>query len=142
MGYADAVSSAAIDWVRGLSDAELDAIPDVAAHDASLEDRRDRSARWHVIHDVPLDVHTSKLSPTMGPLWEPFDQAVMGLGVDVQRHSRMKGIKYFRKRKMCDIGIANDHLSVYIGGLSLAEHQSARRVSLSAAGPGSSTRRL
>jgi hypothetical protein len=34
--YADAVSSAAIAWVRGLSETALDAIPDVAAHDAGI----------------------------------------------------------------------------------------------------------
>jgi hypothetical protein len=34
--YADAVSSAAIAWVRGLSEAALDSIPDVAAHDAGI----------------------------------------------------------------------------------------------------------
>ncbi len=34
--YADAVSSAAIAWVRGLRASDLDAIPDVAAHDAGI----------------------------------------------------------------------------------------------------------
>jgi hypothetical protein len=34
--YADVVSSAAIDWVRGLNAQDLDAIPDVAAHDAGI----------------------------------------------------------------------------------------------------------
>jgi hypothetical protein len=36
MEYADTVSTAAIGWVRGLSEADLDAIPDVAAHDAGI----------------------------------------------------------------------------------------------------------
>jgi hypothetical protein len=34
--YADAVSAAAVAWVRGLNEADLDAIPDVAAHDAGI----------------------------------------------------------------------------------------------------------
>ena len=34
--YADAVNAAAIGWVRGLSEVDLDAIPDVAAHDAAI----------------------------------------------------------------------------------------------------------
>jgi hypothetical protein len=36
MDYADAVSAAAIDWVRGLESGDLDTIPDVAAHDAGI----------------------------------------------------------------------------------------------------------
>lgn len=36
MAYADAVSSAAVTWVRGLCEADLDTIPDVAAHDAGI----------------------------------------------------------------------------------------------------------
>jgi hypothetical protein len=36
MDYAHAVSTAAVEWVRGLSEADLDAIPDVAAHDAGI----------------------------------------------------------------------------------------------------------
>jgi hypothetical protein len=36
MDYADAVNTAAVGWVRGLSEADLDAIPDVAAHDAGI----------------------------------------------------------------------------------------------------------
>ena len=34
--YADAVSSAAIEWVRTLSEGDLDTIPDVSAHDAGI----------------------------------------------------------------------------------------------------------
>lgn len=36
IAYADAVSAATIAWVRGLSEADLDEIPDVAAHDRSI----------------------------------------------------------------------------------------------------------
>ncbi len=36
MDYADAVSSAAVDWVQGLNEADLDSIPDVAAHDSGI----------------------------------------------------------------------------------------------------------
>ena len=36
MDYADVVSGAAIDWVQGLDPKDLDAIPDVAAHDAGI----------------------------------------------------------------------------------------------------------
>jgi hypothetical protein len=36
IGYADAVNSAAVSWVRGLRETDLDEIPDVAAHDKGI----------------------------------------------------------------------------------------------------------
>ncbi|WP_369132028.1 DUF5655 domain-containing protein [Modestobacter sp. I12A-02662] len=72
--------------------------------------------------DVPLDVHTSRLTPEMKPLFDALDQAVRAIGPDVRLISRQKSLKYYRDRKMCDLGIASDHLSTYIGGLSIAQH--------------------
>ncbi len=36
MAYADAVNAATVAWVRGLSEADLDEIPDVAGHDRAI----------------------------------------------------------------------------------------------------------
>ncbi len=72
--------------------------------------------------EVPLEVHTGKLSDVLEPLWEQFDTTVMNLGPDITRQSRVKGIKYYGKRKLCDLLVHGDHLSVYIRGLSLREH--------------------
>lgn len=82
----------------------------------------DLAANLPSAEEVPVDVHTSRLTPAMKPLWEALDQAIQALGPDVKLVSRQKALKYYRKRKLCDVGIAAGHLSVYIGGLSVTQH--------------------
>ncbi|MGY1714358.1 DUF5655 domain-containing protein [Geodermatophilus sp. SYSU D01106] len=72
--------------------------------------------------EVPLDVHTSKLSHVLKPVWTSFDDALMHLAPDITRQSRVKSIKYYRKKKLCDLLVHGDHLSVYIRGLSTTQH--------------------
>lgn len=82
----------------------------------------DLAAALPAATEVPLEVHTSKLTPALRPVWEGFDSALTGLAPDVTRQSCVKSIKYYRKRKLCDLLIHGDHLSVYIRGLSVAQH--------------------
>lgn len=72
--------------------------------------------------EVPLTVHTDKLSDTLMPLWDMFDAAVMDLSPNVTRQSRVRAVKYYGKRKLCDLSVHGGHLSVYIRGLSVSEH--------------------
>ncbi len=82
----------------------------------------DLAANLPSVEEVPVEVHTSRLTPAMKPLWESLDQAVQALGQDVKLVPRQKALKYYRKRKLCDVGFAAGHLSVYIGGLSVTQH--------------------
>lgn len=72
---------------------------------------------------VPVQVHLDKLSPALQP--EALDSALHQLGPDVTRRSRVGGIKYYAHRKLCDLGIYSDHLSVYIGGLDATQPDSS-----------------
>lgn len=72
--------------------------------------------------EVPIEVHTSKLSDALKPVWEAFDADLMHSASDISRQSRVKSIKYYRKKKLCDLLVRGEHLSVYIRGLSAAQH--------------------
>ncbi|KGH45840.1 hypothetical protein IN07_14930 [Modestobacter caceresii] len=72
--------------------------------------------------EVPLAVHTGKLSEALTSVWESFDEALMGLAADITRQSRVKSIKYYRKKKLCDLLVHGDHISVYIRGMNVAHH--------------------
>ena len=72
--------------------------------------------------EIPLEAHTGKLSAALKPVWESFDGALVSMAPDIIRRSRVKSIKYYRKNKLCDLLIHGDHLSVYIRGLSIAQH--------------------
>lgn len=67
--------------------------------------------------EVPLEVHLDKLSDSLRPVYDAADAALLGLGPDVTSRSRVRGIKYYRQRKLADLLIHNDHLSFYIRGL-------------------------
>jgi hypothetical protein len=66
--------------------------------------------------ETPIEVHLAKLSPVLRPVFDAADAALMALGEDVTRRSR-KSIKYYRLRKLADLLVHGDHLSVYIRGL-------------------------
>ena len=42
---------------------------------------------------------------------------MVGKGAGAAR-SRIKSLKYYRRRKLCDVLIHGDHLSIYMSGLS------------------------
>jgi hypothetical protein len=71
--------------------------------------------------DLPLETHTNKLSKRLRPLWAEVDSRILALGPDLDRHSRVKSLKYYGRRKLCDLSIHGDHLSIYIRGLSVTE---------------------
>lgn len=64
--------------------------------------------------EVPVEFHTSKLSEAMLPVFEAVNQRILGLGPDVTRRSGPKGLRYFADKKLTDLVIHNDHLSLYI----------------------------
>lgn len=71
--------------------------------------------------EVPLDVHLSAMSPDLRHVYDAFDAAVMAIGPDVTRRSRVKSIKYYGARKLCDLLIHAEHLSVYIQGVDATQ---------------------
>ncbi|QYG91071.1 DUF91 domain-containing protein [Iamia sp. SCSIO 61187] len=68
--------------------------------------------------EVPLEVHLAKLNDGLRPVFDAVDAAILALGSDVTRQSRVKSIKYYGQRKLADLLIHNDHLSLYIRGLT------------------------
>lgn len=67
--------------------------------------------------EVPIEVHLGKLTDALRPVYEAVDATLMGLGPDVTSRSRVKSIKYYRHRKLADLLVHSDHLSLYIRGL-------------------------
>lgn len=67
--------------------------------------------------EVPIEVHLDKLTDGLRPVYDATDAALKALGPDVTSRSRVKSIKYYRHRKLADLLIHNDHLSLYIRGL-------------------------
>jgi predicted transport protein len=59
-------------------------------------------------------VHLDRLSEGLRPVYEVLNKALLGLGPDMTVRSRVKSFKYYRRRKLCDVLIHADHLSVYI----------------------------
>jgi len=72
--------------------------------------------------EVPVEVHTNKLGANLEPVWTAFNDALMGLAPDVTRQSRVRSIKYYRRKKLCDLLFHGDHLSVYVRGVGIASH--------------------
>ncbi len=72
--------------------------------------------------EVPVETHTDRMSPELLPLWRHLDEAILGLGSDVTRKARVRGFKYYGRRKLCDVTVHGDHLSVYINGLNIGDH--------------------
>ena len=72
--------------------------------------------------EVPVETHTDRMSAALLPLWEDLDASILALGPGVSRRSRVRGLKYYGKRKLCDVTVHGDHLSVYVRGLNIKEH--------------------
>ncbi|OUE31986.1 hypothetical protein BFL35_01905 [Clavibacter michiganensis] len=72
--------------------------------------------------EVPLETHTDRMSPELLPLWRHLDESILALGSDVTRKARVRGFKYYGRRKLCDVTVHGDHLSVYINGLNIEDH--------------------
>lgn len=68
--------------------------------------------------EVDSSLHLGKLTPALQPVYEALNQALLGLGPDMSVRSRVKSFKYYRRRKLCDVLIHADHLSVYIRNLT------------------------
>ncbi len=64
--------------------------------------------------EVPIEVHLAKLSPELAPVFDALDKGIRGLGTDVVRQSRIRGLKYYRDKKMLDLVVYAGHLSLYI----------------------------
>jgi hypothetical protein len=72
--------------------------------------------------EVPIGMHLNKLSAELLPLWERLDKAILDLDPGVTRRSMVKSLKYYYGRKLCDLHIHNNHISVYIRGLSSTDY--------------------
>jgi hypothetical protein len=71
--------------------------------------------------EVDPDVHLSRLAAELRPVYESLNEALLGLGPDMTVRSRVKGFKYYSRRKLCDVLIHADHLSVYLRNLTPAD---------------------
>jgi hypothetical protein len=72
--------------------------------------------------EVPVETHTDRMSETLLTLWQHLDSSILALSPEVSRRSRVRGLKYYAKRKLCDITVHGDHLSVYVLGLNIKEN--------------------
>lgn len=72
--------------------------------------------------DVPVENHIERMSGGQRQLWERLDASILALSPEMSRRSRVRGFKYYGKRKLCDVTVHGDHLSVYIRGLNIKEH--------------------
>jgi predicted transport protein len=68
--------------------------------------------------EVDISLHLDRLSAALRPVYDALNQALLDLGPDMTTRSRVRSIKYYRRRKLCDVLIHSDHLSVYIRNLS------------------------
>jgi hypothetical protein len=68
--------------------------------------------------EVDISLHLDRLSAELRPVYEALNEGLLGLGADMTVRSRVKSLKYYRRRKLCDVLVHGDHLSVYIRGLS------------------------
>jgi predicted transport protein len=68
--------------------------------------------------EIDISLHLDRLSPQLRPVYEALNEELLGLGGDMTVRSRIKSLKFYRRRKLCDVLIHADHLSVYISGLT------------------------
>jgi hypothetical protein len=68
--------------------------------------------------EVDPNLHLDRLSEGLRPVYESLSRALLDLGPDMSVRARVKGFKYYRRRKLCDVLIRGDHLSVYIRNLT------------------------
>jgi predicted transport protein len=71
--------------------------------------------------EVDPSLHLDRLSPELRRVYESLNEALLELGPEMTVRSRVKGFKYYRRRKLCDVLIHADHLSVYIRNLTPAD---------------------
>jgi hypothetical protein len=71
--------------------------------------------------EVDPKLHLDRLAAELRPVYESLNEALLGLGPDMTVRSRVKSFKYYRRRKLCDVLIHADHLSVYIRNLTPAD---------------------
>jgi predicted transport protein len=71
--------------------------------------------------EVDPDLHLNRLAAELRPVYESLNEALLGLGPDMTVRSRVKGFKYYRRRKLCDVLIHGDHLSIYVRNLTPAD---------------------
>jgi Domain of unknown function (DUF5655) len=71
--------------------------------------------------EVDISLHLDRLSQDLRPVYDSLNTSLLGLGPDMSARSRVKGIKYYRRRKLLDVLIHGDHLSVYIRDLTPAD---------------------
>ena len=68
--------------------------------------------------EIDISLHLDRLLPPLRPVYEALNEELLGLGADMTVRSRIKSLKYYRRRKLCDVLIHGDHLSVYMSGLT------------------------
>jgi Domain of unknown function (DUF5655) len=68
--------------------------------------------------EIDLADHLVRLSAELRPVFDALEKLLLGLGPDMSEHSRIKSIKFYRLRKLCDVSPHAEHISVYILGVS------------------------
>lgn len=63
---------------------------------------------------VTAEDHLAALPPDLADAYSALDEALRGLGPDVTVRSRIKGLAYFASRKLTDVRIRSEHLSLYV----------------------------
>jgi hypothetical protein len=69
--------------------------------------------------DIPFEQRLEVAAPELQPLLIALDESILDLGTGVTRRSRPKSLIYYGHRKLCDVLLHGDHLSVYIQGLDV-----------------------
>lgn len=64
--------------------------------------------------EIPPEVHLAKLSDELRPVFDALDKGIRGLGTDVTRQSRVRSFKFYRDKKIADLLVQNNGLSLYI----------------------------
>jgi hypothetical protein len=70
--------------------------------------------------DVTFEETVAAATMHLQPLLLAFDQAIFDLGPSVTRRSKPKLLYYYAQRKLCELSLHGDHLSVYIQNLPVS----------------------
>ena len=68
--------------------------------------------------EVDPGIHLDRLTPDLRPVYESLNNALLELGPDMTVRSQVRGLTYYRRRRLCNVLIYADHLSVYIRNLT------------------------
>jgi hypothetical protein len=71
--------------------------------------------------EVDPGLHLDRLAPGLRPVYESLNRALLELGPDMTLRSRVRGFTYSRRRRLCNVLIYADHLSIYIRNLTPAD---------------------